>query len=532
MTGGGERVPGGTAAWTRTAGAGLAMLAAAIAGPAGAQRPAPRPLPAERPALAVIATLDAATDDKQRLAIVDRALALLPQPTPFRGAALCERGALLARLDRPAEARTSFDQCRALRPDDGRPLVAIAYDEASHDRAADAARLVLRAVRIDPRALDGTDSDSMNGLLRQLRYAGADTLYDQLVAVLADTGFARSDAAAFSTYTLGAVGHHVETGELDQARALLPSIIAPADGVTLLIDRRYAPIWPAVEAWAGGDLSAQRAALIASARAAFTLDPAPAARLHYADALAATGSRAEAIGLVGDWLDTLAEPGEDAYYRAMAASKLGRWLSESGRADVAVARMRAELQKLPKDEPARGNIVPNLANIMLLAHDAAGALALLDRETPAAKDMESPSTVGIFVTLRACALEGLGRHEQAVALLRRVQSDYASVDRAVADALACVGTPDEQARGWIADARNPRLSGERLVGLATARYHKRTGTPPRSFRERTAQLIEDRPDVRRAFDALARPLPPVYEPALDNFEGARPLPGSAAHSPT
>ena len=276
------------------AGLPLAILAAT----ASAQRSDPPPQPSEEPALAILNEGSSARSDAERLVFIDRALAMLLQPTPFRGAVLCTRGALLERMDRQQEARAAFDQCRQLRPDDPRVLMAIALNDAQDKRPSDSARLIMRAVTIDPHAADQVDPSSMDTVVRQLRYARQDALANDLLSRLATTGYARLNPAAFSDAAFVAVLSRVQQGNVEGAVQMLPSVIAPEPGLKMLIDRQFAPIWPSVEQWAGTDLSIQRKALLDGARSTYEATPTPASRVAYAVALVDTGHRQQGIAVL------------------------------------------------------------------------------------------------------------------------------------------------------------------------------------------------------------------------------------------
>ena len=469
------------------AGLPLAILAAT----ASAQRSDPPPQPSEEPALAILNEGSSARSDAERLVFIDRALAMLLQPTPFRGAVLCTRGALLARMDRQQEARAAFDQCRQLRPDDPRVLMAIALNDAQDKRPSDSARLIMRAVTIDPHAADQVDPSSMDTVVRQLRYARQDALANDLLSRLATTGYARLNPAAFSDAAFVAVLSRVQQGNVEGAVQMLPSVIAPEPGLKMLIDRQFAPIWPSVEQWAGTDLSIQRKALLDGARSTYEATPTPASRVAYAVALVDTGHRQQGIAVLEEWLSDPSTFAPDLWYRNNAVVKLGRWLGEVGRREDGIRRMQEAMSGPAGHDPSANNVVPNLVIQQLLSHDYAGAAATLDRHTPGTDGLETPAAAGYFVALRACADEGAGKHELALTGSRRVKTVYASVDGAVTLALGCVGSSDEQAAYWLGLADPTPADGPGVERLSP-------GSPYRALLLLRAALAAD-----GAMDAVA-----------------------------
>ncbi len=490
-----------------------------LSGALSAQQVEPAPLVAEQPALAVLNQLGGAPSDAARLVLFDRALALLPQPTALRGHVLCGRAALLGRLHREDEARLGFDQCRQLLPDDPNVLLPIAFDESRRKRPVEAAQLIIRAAKRNAPGLDHIDADMMATILRQLDYAGAGDLGDTLIDALVSAGYPRDNPGVFSQYVQTAILYRLRIGDGATAAQLLPSVLSPRAGVAMLVDRRYAPIWPAIEQWAGSDLSVQRAALLAGARATFEAHETPETRLAYAQALVNTGHRGDAIALLDQGLHTdgLAQ---DMWVRSMAVLKQGRWLAEQGDRAEGIRRMRAAIDAPAQTDSGIENIVPNLVMQLLLAEDFSGATEMLDRHPPSPDKLESPAAQGYFVALRACALQGLGKHDEAAAQLARLRSVYASAKSAEDYAVACVAPIDEQARHWIARARNFDTRTEALVGLETARYRAKKALPALSLTEQMLRRIAPRADVQRAFAELGRPLPDSYAPALDDFNVA------------
>ncbi len=496
----------------------IGLVLAMMPVPASAQRSDPQPLDSELPALKLLTQSGAQTSPAQRLALVDQALAMLDQPTPFRGAVLCTRAQVLQFLMRYDEARASLEQCRQLLPDDPRVLVGSAFDEAEQRRPVEAAKLLIRAAQLGPDAVRQIPPSSMGMVLRPLRYARADKVLDDLLASLAASGWERNNPQVFAEVAVPVVRHMIIEGRVADALAMLPSILSPQAGVAMLIDRRYAAIWPQVEAWAGSDLSVQRRALLDGTRAAYQTSRSPDDFLAYTAALTRTGHRDQAIGELRAWL--AAPPVQtDPWYRNAVVVRFGRFLGQSGNREEGIARMKAALGGPDASDRSVANIVPNLVIQMLMAKDYAGALSVLDARTPDAGGVEAQPALGYFVALRACALAGAGRKAEADRELLRVQTVYATNDDAVKIAVGCVATPGAQAALWIKRAENDETRTDALVELTTARARAAKSMPIDSLDEAALRQVATRADVAAVYDRLGRSLSPNYVPALLDFEG-------------
>lgn len=499
----------------------LAAVAAASAtsGASQARPEEPAPLPAEIPALKLLRKVESAATPAERLALLDEALAALAQPTPFRGLVLCARGSLLDQMDRFAEARAAFEECRRPRPEDARPVLALGFEAVEQKQPVEAAQLVMRAAAMDPEAVRTVPPASMTALFRLLRYARSDEVLHRLTDTLVASGWARENPGLFSSLAAVVMRDRLQAGSRKEALALLPSVLSPQTGVGLLIDRRFSGIWPEIENWAGADLSVQKQALLDLARAAYEASHGESELIAYANALADTGHREEAIAQLQR--ARLAPSGRsDAYHRHEVIVKLGHLLAAVGRAPEGLSLMRGALTGPDAQDRSVANVVPNLAVELLLNHDHAGALALLDARTPGEDVVEDPAAIGYFVALRACALQGLGRKGEARKALSRVQASYATNTDAVEIATGCAGSPDAQAALWISTARDPETRTEALTALAAARCRRERGIPPRSLKGEALMQLTGRRDVDAVYDALARPLPDRYGPAAVSYEAA------------
>lgn len=473
--------------------------------------------PREATTAEVFRRLQTMPDAAQQLTVIDRALAALMQPTPDRGMLLCMRSEVLEGLNRSAEARLSFDQCRVLLPNEPKVLLASARYNLIDGRPVEATGQLIRAAALQPSLVNQVSVETMQSLLRQLRYAGRDELASQLIETLVSTGYGREDPRAFSALLLSVIIYRLNDGKTAEAVALLPSMIDPDAGLRLMIDRRATSIWPDLDRWAGGDFTAQRNAYVEATQARFLAENTPAALRPYADALAKTGRRADAIKLLSTWVGAHGRDDDEAWELARSTVRLALFLAGDGRRAEGIARMQAALALGAGGTYATANITPNLVTELLLQNDYKGALDVLDKHTPAASDLESPAALGYFVALRGCAEEGLGRSAEANAALLTVRAAYAMNDGAVGIATSCVATPADRVAAWIALADEETSRGGALYEFAKVRFQRDHAVPPKSISEMGMLEVVDDPRAQQVYDRYARPVPARYAAAFAGF---------------
>ncbi len=359
----------------------------------------PEPLPGERAALPALRVAFTAPDPAEQLAALDKVLAMLPQPTRLRGAVQCARGGLQQNLGQNAQAAT--DECYRINPDQPFAAVKARLDFMSGS-PGEGARLLASAIRADPRIALSMNSSVWERLLRQLGYAGRGVDRQQLVLALADTPTAAADAVFYSGLVRAAMLDRMNHDDLTGSEALLPKVIDPEDGLAMLIDRRFEPLWPRLEEWANRDLVIQRDVLERSARAAYHLDPGLDTRNRLAAVLVRTGHLTEGVAVLRSAGDGVTPRADDAFYQGIAAVRLSRYIATSGERDPALVLAPME-RMLAGGVTARTsylqNVVPNLAIDDIALGRPEQAIAVLDRYPSALIGVRTARRTGI--TLRS-----------------------------------------------------------------------------------------------------------------------------------
>jgi hypothetical protein len=449
---------------------------------------------------------------------LDSALAKLPRPTRFRGQVQCFRGWALGGLGRNAEAETAYAECYRLRPDDPYAVWSASFVALGKRDVRRGVRLMLAAVKLDPAPLADYDQSAMESILRQLSYERQDGLRAELITALSAAGFGRDDPAWTSVQARDALDALLAAGERERAAALLPLILVPRIGLELLIDRRYEALWPDIEGWAGGTLTAQRDAYVTATKAAFETDPSLASRRNYAGALSAAGRNAEARELLAAALLDQKYWDDTRYYIIMIAIRLSGMLEADGKVDEALATLRRIkiVTPLVKYEAA-SNIMPNEAQMLITAERYAEALKLLESETPPPSKVENRAALGFYTALQACALRGLKRDAEADGMLLALERDAPGNLAAQQIADGCARKPADQKARWKDALNSPSRRSEALLAFLDM---KRQSPRPRDTFIKAPPVTDT--ETETLFNRLGRTLPASFDAALDGWTEATP----------
>jgi hypothetical protein len=481
-----------------------------------------QPTAEERLALPHVADAMRATTPDARRKSFDAAMALLPQPTRFRGAVQCLRGPMLMSADAAANRAAglqAIDECYRLNPDV--PLAQRVKADAlffTNDWAG-GATLLASAIRREPRLARGLNDSRLDTLFRRLGYARAFAERRALVAALAGTDVARNDAARYSGWVRESVLERIGTGDLAEAARLLPYVVDPADGLQMLVDRRYEPLWPRIDEWAGGTLEVQREALVRAARASYDIEPTLARARSVAGVLARTGHAGEGAALLGRAITAFGAPRDDYDY-AVGVVRLARLTAEAGErdADRILAPLRAALANGVAG-PMLVNVVPNLAMFQVALGRPADALATLERHPIASGKVETRAAYGYFVAIRGCALAKLRRTAEARAALAEVERSYRANPASVDLATACIGSDEQLLAQWLKRADDPETRTGALIAMTRARAG--VSDDPLSPSGERLRAVAGRAQVSERLARYARELPAGYGPALNGWRAVK-----------
>lgn len=505
-----------------------AGLASLLAAPAWAQQEDRPPTPAERAAWALIQQAQAAAsagDLAAEAKALDAALGGLPERALPRGRLQCWRAIRLFDTQ-PAKAREALAECRDLAADDPQGQALAANVLLRDEQVEPAARLLVAAMQRNPGGFAGCgtgDVDEVRTLLRKLEYAGLPQLRADFVDTLATTSCGNGDPAFLSGLMREAILTRLAGGAIDRARASLAAVVDPQDMLQMLVDRRYAAIWPDIDRAAAGTLEPQRAALLYQLRTRHAAEPSLESIRKLAYALDVTGHRSEAIRILRAAIVNPALPDPERYARATMATRLGNLLNAAGETRVAVvtAALRDLLQELPgPGKDGLWNAVPNLAIWLINYGEPGEALAALERSDSDRAPLDAPAANGYFVALKACARFRKGE-ARAGPMLASIATDYATNPGAVRIATMCGPDAAAQRAFLLKLMDDPERGGTLLLDLIRLRTLGPGKGVVLSLGDKALVAALADPAFARALDARARDPGPGYHAALGKWDARR-----------
>lgn len=455
----------------------LLGLAALWPGPAAAAGFLPPPsqvvTPAEAPLLQRLMTIQKQADGGDRagsLAAVDGLLAQVPSPTPFRGLLQMTRAMLLDDMQRGDEAVGAITESIRLLPESSGPLLTGFRIFTYRGKESEAVDLLLRAAAMDPASTNRFVRDyDLRAITIRLDgrkdLAKAQALSDRLLAI----GWQGDRMASRAGLAQTAMDLRVTEGRYAEARKLIPEITLPGMLYGMLADKRYAPLWPDLEAWGGPRLSRSWPVYLREAKARWEASHDPERAEEYVKALGSADRDAELAATFASVFLAPLDADKDVPLM-FALPTVGHSLGELGRWDEA-RRIYANFEKTwSLDTTVNAlNITANETNFLLRQGQPAAALAMADRSIAAAETAGPEVNASAVQTMhgtRVCALAALGRpHEAAVSLgilagsqnPETVAHSYLCLnDLAGARAALIAGLRDDNRRGAALSAVQPR----------------------------------------------------------------------------
>ena len=486
----------------------LAPLAALLIAAAPGGSSAPPPI---EDRLAQAATLVDAGKPDEALAILDPLLAAADLPAD-KGRIEGLRSFALARQGKFAEARAAieFAADAALSPSLLVLRQLFVLRAISGDAAAAGQTLQLIAV-----TNDAWLAELPGELVGQVLFATKDDnrRFD-LAYTLVVAGYSAPDetVGAADTLKLQVIAGLADRGRLEEARPLIEKLINPVSLVRLAIDRRYQPLWPALEARLGPGADIADAAYLAAAKAAHDKQPGDAAaRLGHASALNTVSREADALAL--------ADSAKTAADMAALKEPAGLWLVnlsaqllvDLGRVDEGLARYQALATLDPAQHSQLTGLLINHALVAAQAGRWPAALAAADlAERKVGADLSDYGRL-FLAQVRACAHHKLGDAAAATAALAPLLAAPTANDDATLAALLCTGRLDAAAGAIIARLEDPAKRSEALFELQPFMIADHKELPGR-VTHAPWRALKARPDVQAAFAKWGRDLPAAVAP--------------------
>ena len=217
---------------------------------------------------------------------------------------------------------------------------------------------------------------------------------------------------------------------------VLRQIGDPNDALAVLGDERLRFTWPALLSWAGADLGLLRNRSLLHARTGFEAGlPGAipkgqaeklsgswqlAAKLQYARTLKQTGHRIEAAEMLRREIANLPHTVQTAYPRVFLTLRLAGMVFDTDPAG-AIGLLEPLIADSATSPDQKVNVEVNLAQYLARSGDFARALPLIDKvwatysqSNPQDQGSEKqPGSEAQFAWIKACALRGLGKKDEA-----------------------------------------------------------------------------------------------------------------------
>ncbi|WP_299196722.1 hypothetical protein [uncultured Erythrobacter sp.] len=388
-------------------------------------------------------------------------------------------------------------------------------------RRTDDAEWILELLsELSPDQLGTLDTDSFWPSMRTVRQAGrADELDAQALKWFEENriGFLDGDLhAGVARYALAAAARD---GRTEMAGQLLSYITDPSTYVDLITSREFEPVWGEIEARAGENLTVVGADNVAITRRRLTNAPSDRDRFSAAArALYYNGDFAEAVELAQSWRDR-EERGLELEEGDAWALNIQAYAYDSLSQTESADAVFEELAAIDAEENHWVvNFVINRASRLVGYGRWEEGLAATQyaRTVPG-----SPFAEMIVAKDQSCALNRLGREEEALAELTFMRENAEESVHLLATALLCNGLRDEAAAAMLDGLRDPATRDGAVAGLlgpeADLFYTQSMLPQPRD-------LMADYPELAEEFARHARDLPEALIPRAAQLRADLDLP--------
>ena len=295
-----------------------------------------------------------------------------------------------------------------------------------------------------------------------------------------------------------------EKGRIEGAAGRLTYVKNPLTYIYLLSDRKFAPIWPMLEASVGPNLSAVSKAYVDETARRHAGNPSDDyAVQEYAHALLYAGRFEEVVALVDvkDVTNMTEQQGWALNVKAYALDALGR----SAEADAIFDSIAAIPYKSGANDWLVSFTINRAYRLSELGRFEAALKANRLAESMPGSDFANMLTLAIKV----CSLAGLDRRVGLKPLIQRVYDKRADSYANAAMAMLCVNEVDMAASIVREALADPESSGDMAKELQRPEFNLfyTRGALPVLY-----DALHDRPDIRAALNKAGQFIPDAYIP--------------------
>ena len=440
----------------------------------------------------------------------DEALATAKKLQPDRPegqafAAALQASALLG-LKRDAEARALLARAEQLAPHSAEPSRVLFIGALVTDRPEFAADALDRMIARAPDMVRDLDWDTVRYFL-QKEPKGQDIRNEDRRIALARIGYG-GETEIGHWRAADAVDILVKRSDFAGARELLPYVNEPEAYEDMLIQKRYAPLWPQLGELGGPHLERVRQSSLQGIQAEYSNAPNDQEKLNlYVNALRHSGRYDEAIALRSKVPATVAAMSSADEPMGWTVNNIALALHDAGRAEDA-DNLFAMLNDAPMPKEY-WRVSMKINRLELLVEDGKfeKALPLIE---PTAKTEGSPYADQLVRRLRYCTLSSLGRKDEAAKYLPDLMKHAADAPGPTIDGLLCGGDLDKAEQVALDTlGSKDKAAGFEKDFIRRLQAHRLTSDDPSVWQGRWQEL-RAKPAIKQAFDRLGRDLPPEF----------------------
>lgn len=406
------------------------------------------------------------------------------------------RGIANVKRTKPADARRDFATAHALDPVSHVPARLKFLSGLWFDNIEFSSEGLDELIAVAPDSTRELEPDLVYAYLRQNKTAHAE---DQQIA-LADLGY---QGIRGQDMTREGIKILLARGQTQRAAEMLKHLKDVQIAQMMMIDRAYAPLWPAVEASSGDRMASVGQKQLEEIDRELEEKP---------DEIPVRTMRIEAYSNLNRYSDAIAA-GADFATTATALKEVdqdGSWLinahalalNKAGRRDEAQARFVALIEARP-DELWVINLVINRLELLVANRNFDKAMALLPDTERQVSTKGSGYAKQLVRRLKICALAGMGKLPDAVALVPELEKNTNDAEGATVEGLMCAGKIEAAKALAIKILDDKDSHGEALASM----QHGPLATSDPSLWDGYWLDLRKDPLVEAAFQRAGRDLP-------------------------
>lgn len=416
------------------------------------------------------------------------------------------RGAALVGLKRDKEALKLFAEADAAAPS----IVLIntlQYEAGLRTENIGIATAALdRMISRTPDAVRNLGMDGVSYLLRNEPEGQEKENEDRRVA-LGQLGYG---GATGDYYTAGAVDILLRRGEAAKAVELVSFIDDPATIESYLIGKRYAALWPKLEATVGDHLSNMRDSSVRGARKELEDNPESTEKREFLiGALWHAGQLEAAIAFRAQLPSTASALSTANSDIGWAFNNVAFALHEAGKKDEA-DQLFAFLNEAEIDQSGWWRVNMIINRLLLLVADGKfdRAMSLMSKAESSAKEDGNARSQQMVRKSKYCTLSQLGQHDDATRLLPELLKHADDAPGATVSALVCAGQLEAAERLILASLKDEDFERYFVRSMQanplTADYA--------TVWDKGWKELRQRPAIAKEFERLGRDMPERYLP--------------------